>query len=120
MPAFERNWSVDELYELTGIDRWFLVQLLQIVELQQELSLETASSLEFAQLRRAKRFGFSDARIAELVETDEDSIRALRKKHGLFPVYKTSRYVGAEFESHTPYLYSTYETECEACAHQRA
>jgi carbamoyl-phosphate synthase large subunit len=112
--AFERNWNVDELHELTGIDRWFLGQLLQIVELQQELSVETLASLDERQMRRAKRFGFSDARIAELLRTTEDDVRALRKAQKVVPVYKRVDTCGAEFESHTPYLYSTYESECEA------
>jgi carbamoyl-phosphate synthase large subunit len=112
--AFERNWTVDELHELTGIDRWFLTQLLQIVELQQELTGETLSTIEPNQLWRAKRYGFSDARIAELVRATEDEVRELRKTHQIVPVYKRVDTCGAEFESHTPYLYSTYESECEA------
>jgi len=112
--AFERNWTVDELYELTGIDVWFLAQLRQIVDLQRELALEDLSSLPAAKLRVAKRYGFSDARIAELLESTEDAVRARRKLEGIIPVYKRVDTCGAEFESHTPYLYSTYESECEA------
>ncbi len=117
--AFERSWTVDELYELTGIDPWFLTQLRQIVDLQQEIAQETVGSLTPALLRTAKRFGFSDARLAELLRSDEDTIRALRKRTGIVPVYKRVDTCGAEFESDTPYLYSTYETECEAAPSDR-
>ena len=117
--AFERNWTVDELYELTGIDVWFLTQLRQIVELQREIALEDIASLTAARLREAKRYGFSDARIAELLESTEDAVRARRKSEGIIPVYKRVDTCGAEFESHTPYLYSTYESECEAEPTQR-
>jgi carbamoyl-phosphate synthase large subunit len=117
--AFERNWTVDELFELTKIDPWFLTQLRQIVEKQHELAQEDIDSLSADALRQAKRFGFSDARIAELVKCTEEAVRAKRKAHGLTPVYKRVDTCGAEFESFTPYLYSTYEDECEAAPTDR-
>lgn len=112
--AFERNWTVDELYELTGIDPWFLTQLNQITDLQRVIAQEDLESLSDDLLRTAKRYGFSDIRLAELLNTNEDAVRARRLKAGIKPVYKRVDTCGAEFESFTPYLYSTYETECEA------
>jgi carbamoyl-phosphate synthase large subunit len=112
--AFERGWTVDEVYELTSIDPWFLAQLRHIVDAQETLRQETLSSLSTRGLLAAKRMGFPDARIAELIKCDEDEVRARRKAEGVVPVYKRVDTCGAEFESYTPYLYSTYESECEA------
>jgi carbamoyl-phosphate synthase large subunit len=93
--------------------------LRQIVDAQEELKQETLSSLSTARLRAAKRMGFPDARIADLIKCDEDDVRARRKAEGVVPVYKRVDTCGAEFESHTPYLYSTYESECEAAPSDR-
>ncbi|MBO0722379.1 MAG: carbamoyl-phosphate synthase large subunit, partial [Blastocatellia bacterium] len=112
--AFERGWTLDEIYELTSIDRWFLTQLKQIVDQQNSLKTESLTTLSAGRLREAKRMGISDARIAELLHCDEDQIRARRKAAGIKPVFKRVDTCGAEFESFTPYLYSTYESECEA------
>lgn len=112
--AFEREWPLDEIQELTGIDPWFLYQLRQIVNLQNELKSLTASSIPTDLLRKVKRSGFSDARIADLLGCSEDVIRRERLTRGVLPVYKRVDTCGAEFESNTPYLYSTYESECEA------
>jgi carbamoyl-phosphate synthase large subunit len=112
--AFERNWGVEELHELTGIDRWFLTQLRQVVEMQRRLAQEDLSSIPRELLRQAKRYGFSDARLADLLGSTESEVRAHRKAVGIVPVYKRVDTCGAEFESFTPYLYSTYEEECEA------
>jgi carbamoyl-phosphate synthase large subunit len=117
--AFERGWTVDELYELTHIDPWFLTQLRQIVDLQHELAQEDLNSLKAEQLRQAKRYGFSDARIADLLNSTEDEVRARRRSEGILPVFKRVDTCGAEFESYTPYLYSTYESECEATPSER-
>ncbi|MFN6201006.1 MAG: carbamoyl-phosphate synthase large subunit [Acidobacteriota bacterium] len=112
--ALERDWPLDELHELTGIDLWFLTQLRQIVDLQNELQQFTAASLPKDLLQQVKRYGFSDARIADLLKTTEDEIRRGRLAQGVLPVYKRVDTCGAEFESNTPYLYSTYESECES------
>ncbi|MGH9936638.1 MAG: carbamoyl-phosphate synthase large subunit, partial [Blastocatellia bacterium] len=80
---------------------------------------ESLSSLSTSQLRAAKRMGFSDARIADLIKCGEDEVRARRKAEGVIPVYKRVDTCGAEFESYTPYLYSTYESECEAAPNDR-
>ena len=112
--ALERDWTVDELHDLTKIDIWFLTQLQQIVELQREIAAEDMASIPRALLRQAKRYGFSDARLADLLGGNENDLRAKRKELNVVPVYKRVDTCGAEFESNTPYLYSTYEEECEA------
>jgi carbamoyl-phosphate synthase large subunit len=112
--AFERGWTVDELHEYSGIDHWFLHQLKQIVDLQQVIKAEDVHSITSEQLRAAKRCGFSDARIADLLDCAEAEVRARRQAAGIIPVFKRVDTCGAEFESFTPYLYSTYESECEA------
>ncbi|MBL8186704.1 MAG: carbamoyl-phosphate synthase large subunit, partial [Acidobacteria bacterium] len=117
--AFERGWTIEELNELTGIDPWFLTQLRQVVDMQEAIKEEDLASLSAEQIRSAKRMGFSDARLADLLKTTEDEVRAKRLAAGVRPVYKRVDTCGAEFESHTPYLYSTYETECEAAPTDR-
>jgi carbamoyl-phosphate synthase large subunit len=111
--AFRRGASVEELYERTKIDRWFLRNLAEIATA--ELRLRDASEAQRREwLRPAKQMGFSDARIASLWETTEPAVRALRHELGIRPVYKRVDTCAAEFEAHTPYLYSTYEDECES------
>ncbi|MBK7601200.1 MAG: carbamoyl-phosphate synthase large subunit [Acidobacteria bacterium] len=112
--AFERSWTVEEINELTGIDPWFLTQLRQIVDMQEDLKLDTLQSMPGGKLLNAKRMGFSDARIADLMKCHEDEVRSKRAAEKIRPVYKRVDTCGAEFESFTPYLYSTYESECEA------
>jgi carbamoyl-phosphate synthase large subunit len=112
--ALERDWSVEDLFDLTKIDPWFLTQLQQIVEMQRELAQEDLASITTALLRDAKRMGFSDPRIAELLGSTENKVRAKRQVAHIIPVYKRVDTCSAEFESQTPYLYSTYESECEA------
>jgi carbamoyl-phosphate synthase large subunit len=108
--ALELGWAHDEIYRMTGIDPWFLDQIQQIVDLEREIRPEMDDST----LREAKRLGFSDVRIAELTGSGHEAVRARRIAAGIVPVYKRVDTCAAEFESHTPYLYSTYETECEA------
>ncbi|MFA5410694.1 MAG: carbamoyl-phosphate synthase large subunit [Candidatus Omnitrophota bacterium] len=100
--AFKEKYSVDKLYGLTKIDRWFLENLKEIVEFESKLDLKN--------LLEAKQLGFSDAQISRAAKTNEDAIRALRKKSGIEPVYKLVDTCAAEFEAFTPYYYSTYET----------
>ena len=110
--ALDLGWSHEEVFRLTGIDPWFLDQLQQIVDLEARLGpglLEDAETL-----RQAKRMGFSDARLGQLAETSESAVREARKALGIEPVYKRVDTCAAEFVSHTPYLYSTYEREDEA------
>ena len=111
--AFRRGASADELYERTKIDRWFLRNLEEIATAEARLIGATMEQRD-QWLRPAKQMGFSDARIAALWGKTEAEIRKQRWGLGIHPVYKRVDTCGAEFEAHTPYLYSTYEDECEA------
>jgi carbamoyl-phosphate synthase large subunit len=110
--ALELGWEHAEIYRMTGIDPWFLDQIQQIVDLERQIQ----PAMDEDTLREAKRMGFSDARIAQLMGRGlrEVELRAMRIAAGIVPVYKRVDTCSAEFESYTPYLYSTYETECEA------
>ncbi|HYV25573.1 MAG TPA: carbamoyl-phosphate synthase large subunit, partial [Pyrinomonadaceae bacterium] len=147
--ALEHGWSLDEIYRLSKIDRWFLDQLKQVMEIQREIeaivseprAVATGSSdpldaldpvatargsdtpgsdtsalerIPLDLLRAFKEAALSDRRLAYLTNRSEDEVRAYRKSLGLIPVYKRVDTCGAEFESYTPYLYSTYEEEDEA------
>ncbi len=111
--AFRRGWSVEEIHRASWIDPWFLRRIEEIVLAEQDLVAADTEQRE-AWLRPAKQMGFSDLRLAELWNTDEDAVRATRKRLGVTPVYKRVDTCAAEFEAHTPYLYSTYEEECES------
>ena len=110
--ALDLGWSHAEIHRMTGIDPWFLDQMQQIVDLEKRLG--PALLEDPALLREAKRHGFSDARLAQLAKRSETEVRARRLAHGVTPVFKRVDTCSAEFESFTPYLYSTYERECEA------
>jgi carbamoyl-phosphate synthase large subunit len=125
--ALEHGWSIDEIYRLSRIDRWFLDQLKQVMEIQEQVESvppavtggaeQTKPKLEnipLDLLRAFKEAALSDRRLAYLTNRTEDEVRAYRKTLGLTPVYKRVDTCGAEFESYTPYLYSTYESEDEA------
>ena len=112
--ALTRGWSVERVAELTGFDPWFVDQLLQLVERRRELRAhEHLSVLPDDLLLAAKREGFSDAHLAELLHTTEARVRSRRHSAGIRPVFKTVDTCAAEFEAHTPYHYSTYEDEDE-------
>jgi carbamoyl-phosphate synthase large subunit len=117
--ALERGWSLDEIHRLTHIDRWFLTQFQQIVELARATAAVGPRDLSDDLLREVKRAGFSDADLAQLLGIDEDSLRARRVELGLVPAYKRIDTCAAEFESYTPYLYGTFEAECEAAPTSR-
>jgi len=111
--ALRRGASIEELHRRSWIDPWFLRNLQQIQEMEEDLeSLSEAEQLEW--LRPAKQMGFSDQRLAHLWKRSEEAVRSMRQEAGVRPVYKRVDTCGAEFEAHTPYLYSTYEDECEA------
>jgi carbamoyl-phosphate synthase large subunit len=112
--ALERGWPLDEIHRLTRIDRWFLTQFQQIVELARSAAAVGPRDLSDSLLRDLKRAGFADSDLARLLGVDEDSVRARRTEMGLVPAYKRIDTCAAEFESFTPYLYGTFETECEA------
>jgi len=116
--AFRRGATVEEIQRRSFIDPWFLRNLQELVEM--EAALAAAPPAErVAWLRPAKQAGFSDVRLAALFGLKEDDVRSLRRQHGVKPVYKRVDTCGAEFEAFTPYLYSTYEDECEARPTQR-
>ncbi|MDO9950126.1 carbamoyl-phosphate synthase large subunit [Glaesserella parasuis] len=112
--AFGAGFSLDEVHHYSKIDPWFLIQIQDLV--QEELALEKKqlSDLDREELRRLKRKGFSDKRIAQLTKVSEKAVRDYRHTLGILPVYKRVDTCAAEFASDTAYLYSTYEEECEA------
>ncbi|WP_242107627.1 carbamoyl-phosphate synthase large subunit [Luteimonas aquatica] len=112
--AFRAGMSVEEVHALSFVDPWFLDQIEGIVEAEREVATAGIDALDGKRLRRLKRMGFSDARLAQLTGSDEKAIRALRRAHGVKPVYKRVDSCAAEFATTTAYLYSTYEDECEA------
>jgi len=121
--AFRTGMTIEEVQSLTKIDPWFLHQIREIVELEDEISREISilnthhgatSPKTTSMLRKAKEFGFSDARLADLMGMDEADIRRIRNERGIYAVFKRVDTCGAEFEAQTPYLYSSYERECEA------
>ncbi|WP_027389485.1 carbamoyl-phosphate synthase large subunit [Chrysiogenes arsenatis] len=130
VPGAERTWyigdairlgyTVDQVHELTGIDPWFLRQFEEIIAMEGKLSaLGSFHNLSAEFMREAKQMGFSDRRLATLLNTDEKNIEVIRHKFGVLPVFKRIDTCAAEFEAHTPYLYSTYEEECEAAPTDR-
>lgn len=112
--ALKRGMTIDELFELTKIDPWFLFNFQQIVETEFEISDRGFQGLDSEFLRFCKERGFSDKQLAYLTGTTEEDIRQLRKKLEVTPVFKLVDTCAAEFESYTPYYYSTYEQENEA------
>ena len=110
--ALELGWEHAEIHRMTGIDPWFLDQIQQIADMEKQI----ATDMDNASLEESKRMGFSDGRIAQLMGrgTRESEVRARRLAAGIRPVYKRVDTCAAEFASHTPYLYSTYEREDES------
>ncbi|MCA9248648.1 MAG: carbamoyl-phosphate synthase large subunit, partial [Planctomycetales bacterium] len=112
--ALKSGMSIEEIHELCAIDPWFLDQLTQIVELEEELrAVERLDDATAELLRRAKRDGFSDRQLATLWNTTESDVRAKRKSLGIVATFKSVDTCAAEFEAYTPYYYSTYEDEDE-------
>jgi carbamoyl-phosphate synthase large subunit len=112
--ALEKRWSVEDIHDITKIDRWFLTQFHDIVEMARSLVAVGGRDLSDDLLRELKRAGFSDVDIARLAGLDAESLRARRREAGLVAAYKRIDTCAAEFESFTPYLYGTFERECEA------
>jgi len=117
--AFEQGMSVHEITEMTRIDPWFLDQLKSVIDSQTELGKASLETVTKGQLREAKRRGLSDNRLARLWDANEAAVRNKRKELGVEAVFKRVDTCAAEFESHTPYLYSVYEEECEAAPTNR-
>ena len=112
--AFAQGMTVDEVYALTKIDKWFLVQIEDIVKIELELEKHSLTQLSKDEIKQLKQKGFSDRRLAKLLKTDENTVRAFRHACGVRPVYKRVDTCAAEFATNTAYMYSTYEDECEA------
>ena len=111
--AFRCGMGIEEIFGLTYIDRWFLRNIEQIVQMEERLK-SSARKMNGTLLRKAKEYGFSDIRIAELTGKSQDDVRKSRLRNNIASVYKMVDTCAAEFEAYTPYLYSTYETEDEA------
>jgi carbamoyl-phosphate synthase large subunit len=112
--ALHQGMTVKELHKMTSIDPWFLYQMKEIVAVELELAKHSAETISRELLRDAKRMGISDERIALSINAGVQTIRRMREEMGVRPVYKLVDTCAAEFESYTPYLYSTYEEEDEA------
>jgi carbamoyl-phosphate synthase large subunit len=112
--ALRSGRSVAEVAQMTAIDPWFLQQLREIEEIRTRIAEKNPSSLSSEEFLEAKRAGLSDRRLASLWNTTQEEVHDLRKRLGVQPVYKRVDTCAAEFESHTPYLYSSYEQEDEA------
>jgi carbamoyl-phosphate synthase large subunit len=112
--AFRYGFSYDEIQQLTNIDPWFLVQVQELVEIENGLKEQSLASLDELKMRALKRKGFSDSRMAKLLQKTEKQVRKHRHDLNVRPVYKRVDTCAAEFASDTAYMYSTYEQECEA------
>ena len=112
--AFRQGFDLEEVAELTGIDPWFLAQIHDLVDEEERLRADGADGLTAGRMWQLKRKGFSDSRIGDLVGWMENQVRTKRYEYNLKPVFKRVDTCAAEFVSHTAYLYSTYENECEA------
>ncbi|EGP03992.1 carbamoyl phosphate synthase large subunit [Pasteurella multocida subsp. multocida str. Anand1_goat] len=112
--AFGAGFTLDEVHHYSKIDPWFLIQIQDLVLEELALEKRTLDDLDYAELRRLKRKGFSDKRIAQLTKSAESAVRNKRVSLNLHPVYKRVDTCAGEFTSDTAYLYSTYEEECES------
>jgi carbamoyl-phosphate synthase large subunit len=112
--AFRMGLSVEDVFNISKIDRWFLTQLKDIIDREEALKGRNLADLDKAALLQLKRRGFSDRRLAKLMNTDQHAVRAYRQALNVRPVYKRVDTCAAEFSTNTAYMYSTYEEECEA------
>ena len=112
--AFRSGFSFDQIFQLTKIDPWFLVQIEELIKIEGEISGRSLDTFSADELRGLKRKGFSDRRIANLVGSDEAAVRERRQALGVRPVFKRVDTCAAEFATSTAYMYSTYEEECES------
>ncbi|GHA73328.1 carbamoyl-phosphate synthase large subunit [Cognatilysobacter bugurensis] len=112
--AFRAGMSVEEVHALSFVDPWFLDQIEELIAAEKDVAVGGLAALDARRMRALKRMGFSDARLAQLTQTDETAVRTLRRAFGVRPVYKRVDSCAAEFATSTAYMYSTYEDECEA------
>ncbi|WP_430461812.1 carbamoyl-phosphate synthase large subunit [Thalassolituus sp. LLYu03] len=112
--AFRLGMTVEEVFQHSAIDRWFLVQIEDLIKEEAAVAQSSLSTMDADRIYRLKRKGFSDARLATLLGVTEKTFRKQRQKLGIRPVYKRVDTCAAEFATDTAYMYSTYEEECEA------
>jgi carbamoyl-phosphate synthase large subunit len=112
--AFRQSMSLDEIFNITKIDPWFLAQIQDLVAEESALKNISLSNIDEKLLYRLKRKGFSDKRLADILKCSETEVRERRHQFNLHPVYKRVDTCAAEFSTETAYMYSTYEEECEA------
>lgn len=112
--AFRKGMSLDEIYQESKVDPWFLAQIQELIQLEDRVAQSTLKSLDKLTLRQLKQRGFSDAWLASILQCEEADVRTYRKSLGLVPVFKRIDSCAGEFPSDTAYLYSTYDTVCEA------
>ncbi len=112
--AFAQGFTLEEVHNLTHIDPWFLVQIKDIIDLELEIEKHTLADIDAVAMLNLKRKGFSDRRLAYLLDTTESEVRKLRHALNVRPVYKRVDTCAAEFATRTAYMYSTYEEECES------
>ena len=112
--ALRRGWTVDQIHKTTHIDRWFLSQFSEIIELEKTASVVGFRDMSVELLTTLKRNGYSDSTIAAITGVEEGDVEQRRREIEITPSYKRIDTCAAEFESFTPYMYGTYETECEA------
>jgi carbamoyl-phosphate synthase large subunit len=112
--AFRAGWPLDTVHDLTGVDRWFLVQIEDLINDEKLLAEKSLEEVDYDLMRKLKRKGFSDKRISQVLEIPELDVQSRRHDLGIRPVYKRVDTCAAEFVSSTAYMYSTYEEECES------
>jgi carbamoyl-phosphate synthase large subunit len=112
--AFRHGWTLQQIFDHSAIDPWFLAQIEDLVRSELALADASLADLDAGLMRRLKRKGFSDARLAQLLGVKEAAVREARRGFGIRPVYKRVDTCAAEFPTDTAYLYSSYEEECEA------
>ena len=117
--AFRLGMSIEEVFELTNIDRWYLVQIEELIQLEARVTDIGMQGIDADLMRTLKRKGFADSRLAELTYGSEKDIRDIRNKLNVLPVYKRVDTCAAEFSTSTAYMYSTYDEECEAAPSDR-
>ncbi len=117
--AFRLGMTLEQVYELSHIDPWFLSQIADLIQEEKLLQTESLSTMSADRLRALKKKGFADSRIARLLKVEEAAVRKLRYRTNVLPVYKRVDSCAAEFAATTAYLYSTYEEECEAAPSDR-
>ncbi|ACQ92654.1 carbamoyl-phosphate synthase, large subunit [Tolumonas auensis DSM 9187] len=112
--AFRAGMSLEEIFNDTKIDPWFLIQIEELLNLEAQVAATGLTGIDADFMRKLKRKGFADARLAKLLNVKEAQVRELRYQHKVLPVYKRVDTCAAEFSTNTAYMYSTYEEECEA------